>query len=605
MPPIIEIQAIMNEFTPYILTGVSLLLVSGMILLAWQIIRFILRNRAVKPRTPWISAFILAILVSSAVSNKVQEWWQERLLDQIEQLPPTGAGLEITKPSSISLFKPLTHINESFTSIDSNPEKVITGRSRNTGIDLDAMSADILELDLFDDTTFKAIRNRKIEGLVPTLEGGKAWVGHVENEPESEVILIAKGPVISGTIDVGSKNFEVVFVKDGVHSIREIDQNQIPKTFEPDLNSIVDALREGYKQQPPTSSGIDRDTGEVLDILVAYTPKSRINAGGVSAIEARILNAVVKTQQAYLNSKANMHLNVVHMAETDYIETGDLALTHTRLANPKDGYLDDIPLLRDQFGADVVILFSTENNYCSVTPLMGEPESGFQSMAYILVHDDSTSACLGGNDALAHAFGHLHGVTHELEDTSFSGILPDAHGYRICGIFRDVMSSSCQNESRASVFSNPEIQYMGQPAGVNGVINATRAILVSAPLIANFRQSPAAFSPPNLPADLRAFLTHDSSIGLHWKDESSNEVGFTIYRSVDGHEWQEIATLASNHVNYMDTTVKPDSTYQYRVEAWNSVGSSGYTNPVEIVTVRANAILNPTPNTWVKSASSI
>lgn len=36
------------------------------------------------------------------------------------------------------------------------------------------------------------------------------------------------------------------------------------------------------------------------------------------------------------------------------------------------------------------------------------------SHAFIVVHDDSKNACLGQNNVLAHEFGHLLGLAHEM-----------------------------------------------------------------------------------------------------------------------------------------------------------------------------------------------
>ncbi len=80
------------------------------------------------------------------------------------------------------------------------------------------------------------------------------------------------------------------------------------------------------------------------------------------------------------------------------------------------------------------------------------------------------------------------------------------------------------------------------------------------------------------PEDLEATAHEDGSVRLGWKDRSDNEQWFRIERATDGISFWWIATAAADASSFTDTTVRPHTTYQYRVCAFNTRGSSSYSN---------------------------
>jgi len=76
--------------------------------------------------------------------------------------------------------------------------------------------------------------------------------------------------------------------------------------------------------------------------------------------------------------------------------------------------------------------------------------------------------------------------------------------------------------------------------------------------------------PPSEPSNLTAKAVSISQVELHWFDNSNNEQGFVIYR-----DNKVIATLPANANAYGDTGLKPATTYNYMVKAYNEVGESG------------------------------
>ncbi len=76
-------------------------------------------------------------------------------------------------------------------------------------------------------------------------------------------------------------------------------------------------------------------------------------------------------------------------------------------------------------------------------------------------------------------------------------------------------------------------------------------------------------------ASLGAALTASAHHVLTWEDNSTDETGFSIERSVDSGSFVEIATVGADVTSYQDTIVL-GTKYSYRVRAFNEFGRSPY-----------------------------
>jgi hypothetical protein len=83
---------------------------------------------------------------------------------------------------------------------------------------------------------------------------------------------------------------------------------------------------------------------------------------------------------------------------------------------------------------------------------------------------------------------------------------------------------------------------------------------------------------PAAPTALTGQITFDTHIDLQWKDNSSNETGFVIWRRVDGGSWLLLTQTAANVVAWRDRPIAVQHNYSYRVRAINSEGASGWSN---------------------------
>jgi hypothetical protein len=90
---------------------------------------------------------------------------------------------------------------------------------------------------------------------------------------------------------------------------------------------------------------------------------------------------------------------------------------------------------------------------------------------------------------------------------------------------------------------------------------------------------------PSAPSGLTATAVAANQINLAWVDNSTDETGFTIERSLSsGGPWNQVTTVGSNVKTYYDAQLTGGTTYWYRVKATNGIGSSDWSNTASATT---------------------
>jgi hypothetical protein len=113
-------------------------------------------------------------------------------------------------------------------------------------------------------------------------------------------------------------------------------------------------------------------------------------------------------------------------------------------------------------------------------------------------------------------------------------------------------------------------------AGDSDYSNTASAVTQEAPAI------------PAAPTNLVATAVSKSQINLSWTDNANNETGFYVERCKGSTctNFARIATLGASVTSYSNTKLTANTTYRYRVQAYNASGTSSYSNIASATTPR-------------------
>jgi hypothetical protein len=121
--------------------------------------------------------------------------------------------------------------------------------------------------------------------------------------------------------------------------------------------------------------------------------------------------------------------------------------------------------------------------------------------------------------------------------------------------------------------------YTYRVKAVNGLVSSTYSNTVSAAVLL-----PAAPSSLRVTAARAGFT---DSVTLNWTDNANNETSFTIQRSTNATFTANVINtnnVPANAVTYTQTGVSRTTTFYYRIRAVNSVGTSAWSNVVNVTT---------------------
>jgi hypothetical protein len=283
------------------------------------------------------------------------------------------------------------------------------------------------------------------------------WVGSGRDHEELIVLTVNKHNV-NGLIHLKDGLFLLEPLDGGLHVLSLVDQKKFPPDDPPqplaglrerssELDSDLGPLMRG-------SGGAFSQTNAVIDVLVVYTAAA---ASSVADVGNLINNAIAVTIEVHYNSFVSASVAAVHTAQVNYTETGSLETDVERLQGSSDGYMDNVHTLRDQHGADVVILLVEHGDYAGLAFNIHVDESG----AFAVVLTEAAVA----NYTFAHELGHLVGGRHDDDQQSLPRA--DAHGYaKRSGnpTFKTVMAVF-EGAPRIPYWSNPDVDYESSPTG--------------------------------------------------------------------------------------------------------------------------------------------
>ena len=343
-----------------------------------------------------------------------------------------------------------------------------------------ASASSSVTLDLFPDVQVSVALEQRHD--LP--DGAVTFVGAVVGEPGGRAYFAVVDGALAADVILPHARYEVRLRPDGRHQVQAVDgsfvcgvPHQAGAATAPARGSVTESVLEG----PPV----------VVDVLLVYTPRAAAGSGGPAGIRSIIHLAITAMNDALERSLVPHRVRAVHVAPTSYVEsgrygggTGDLS----RVEDPDDGYMDEVPRLRESVQADLVALVAgSASDYSGLANLMLSFDPSVEGpRAY------SVSLFTELSDALPHELGHNLGLAHDY--WSAEGARPlqfHGHGYQVPGQFRTIMALACRFPLAACpmipYFSNPSVLFNGIPTGEDGISNEALALTESMPAAASYQ----------------------------------------------------------------------------------------------------------------------
>ncbi|MEM1204766.1 MAG: Calx-beta domain-containing protein [Acidobacteriota bacterium] len=340
----------------------------------------------------------------------------------------------------------------------------------------------------------------------PILES-QSLTAEVEGIAGGSAVLVWGEGTVTGSVDLGVEGVFRIRPVGGEgppgqprrHVLEAVDRSAYPKVEDDGVEppSSPDLHGAPMKGHHGADHGVDhgsiplapRDSGDQIDLMVVYTPAARVGAGGTGAIRQLISLGVVETNRAFANSAVSTRVRLVHVQEVAYAEDVSESDTLGRLAIRGDGHLDEVHLLRDIHGADLVkIVAEKVIDACGLGYQMRGLDPSFERWGFTY----TARACISPNYTFAHELGHNMGCRHAPDDSfGGGGAFSYSAGFKDpTQLFRTVMAYDCEDGCRRRLYwSNPRISlFPGHPVGTPSQDNA-RSIQAARNITANFRPS--------------------------------------------------------------------------------------------------------------------
>jgi len=411
-------------------------------------------------------------------------------------LIPVQAGADSTS-NNIKLFssfieKEQTELADQHMAADSSITSTAATASRIAQVAINADAIDVAKIapgavvgiNLFDNKSLEAeIDKVGVSNKITTIRG------KINNSANGYIITTVDENRVLTVIELPAEGYQYKIIYDNdlkTHflyktplSALDILENA-PSLIAPprdnDSRSLYDAPTEIAEPFANTT----------IDVMVVYTPAAASWAAANGGIVSIIDQAMERSRLALVNSNTSITMNLVHSAQVSYTEAGynnDL----NRLTNTSDGYMDNVHTLRDQYGADLVALFSYETVTGGVGWLLqhkrGRPELGFcivraQQAHYSYTHIHEMGHNMGahhhkdqvtpGNPSVPYQPGPTRWYDWSANTWSAGWRWVGNDSNKYCSLMTYGSGSyfpDGQTHYRTANFSNPDVYHQGQAIG--------------------------------------------------------------------------------------------------------------------------------------------
>ncbi|MFL0810033.1 MAG: DUF5011 domain-containing protein [Agarilytica sp.] len=389
--------------------------------------------------------------------------------------------------------------------------------------------------------------------------GGQSWVGNVfyldpygfETGVQGRAYFVERDGNITGTIHTQDEVIQIY--PDGAGG--QIVVSSDPAEFD-EAEPIVD---ESAAAAPIIGGRIDGESPATLEnpytIDIMVVVPHELNPG-ITDVPGLIEIAMTAGNDTLANSQIPARLRLVETHYTHYDEShDDIGRSLGDLRGTNDGYMDEVHAIREQVGADMVMLVSNVRNPCGMGYLDATAATAFSA---------TLPNCMTWYTPI-HELGHNFGATHNTESGTNSNY---SFGY---GLYHDttepywrtVMSYVCPEVScpRIPYFSSAELMYNDIPLGDAETHDNARVLKVRVAEVAGF-------FPSEVAGCTEYTSTNDQhvSAGRAYTESSGGFFPTTTYRATGSAE-------SMGNYGFTSSTLAEESLGYYTVGSCDSVGA--------------------------------
>lgn len=313
-----------------------------------------------------------------------------------------------------------------------------------------------------------------------------SWFGTVPGT-DHYAILVIDGADVTGSVVTDGGTYGLRPLGGGVTAVVRLDSSRLPAEEHPPeayaaIEAAIDAQVRDHVQTKraldPTSGVSEKATCGTVDVVVGYTNTAANQVGNMPSL---IQLAVDETNLSYSNSGVGHSIYYIGYYNTNYWDSGNMALDRDRWRINGDGYMDEIHGIRNTYDGDVAVLVTGTGSYCGIASAI----YASSSTAFAVV----AQSCATGYYSFGHEIGHLYGARHNTQADPTNSPYAYGHGYyNTSGNWRTVMSYNCPGGcTRLPYWSNPGVTYGGAPMGTSSTNDNARVLDNSCSRLAGFK----------------------------------------------------------------------------------------------------------------------
>lgn len=423
-----------------------------------------------------------------------------------------------------------------------------------------------------------------ITRVIEHVDDSWSFIGHINNNWENSFTLsVSEERVLSAIHEVNQHQyFEIKYI-DGLssHVMVEVDphkRDEISCGVHDDF-VVGDSTNNQSLIIPEYNQG-----KAVIDVMIVYTPNAETWAQSNSSGINNVINQAMAIAQASVdNSGLDLEFRLVHRARVNYTETGD---SGSDLQNLSFGNITNVHNLRDQYGADLVAMFTRTNDVGGFAWVLNST-SGRSEIGYSITRVQQA----GWSNTHAHELGHNMGNDHSRNQTTEAagntgGLFNYSTGWRWTG--QDGMSYASvmtypEGSRKVDIYSNPNISYQGTPtgsySGAYAPADNARSMSEIKHTVAGYRPTRFTVEPPSVSTRSISSITESSAqTGGNVSDDGGATVtsrGVCWSTNQNPNQSDSCISSGSGTGSYTVTMngLNPDTRYYVRAYATNSAGT--------------------------------